>query len=142
MMIEDASFSAVVNTCRPLQTLLDRQPYSDESSRLCTKNMARYGADGVTIFSPACVEVHVTTESELHFYRAGVNNNHFRHKVETTSPSYQAPVRGEPARSPVQRTDDEKTWCIPKTRAHEKVLQANHLALDVNRPGCWKGVGV
>ncbi|GJY02767.1 hypothetical protein Tco_0360919 [Tanacetum coccineum] len=88
--------------------------------------MARYGADGVTIFSLACIEVCVTTKSELHFYRAGVNNNHFRHK---------APVRGEPARSPVQRTDDEKTWCIPKTRAHEKVLQANYLALDVNRPG-------
>nr|GFC36371.1 glucan endo-1,3-beta-glucosidase [Tanacetum cinerariifolium] len=54
-------------------------------------------------------------------YDAGI----FRHKVETTSPSYQAPVRGEPARSPVQRTDDGKTWCIPKTGAHEEDLQAN-----------------
>ncbi|GJS92576.1 hypothetical protein Tco_0799544 [Tanacetum coccineum] len=35
-------------------------------------------------------------------------------KVETTSASYQAPVRGEPARSPVQRIDDGKTWCISK----------------------------
>ncbi|GJV82096.1 hypothetical protein Tco_1517966 [Tanacetum coccineum] len=35
-------------------------------------------------------------------------------KVETTSASYQAPVRGEPARSPVQRIDDGKTWFISK----------------------------
>ncbi|GJW56537.1 hypothetical protein Tco_0103268, partial [Tanacetum coccineum] len=35
-------------------------------------------------------------------------------KVKTTSASYQAPVRGEPARSLVQRTDDGKTWCISK----------------------------
>ncbi|PWA85037.1 O-Glycosyl hydrolases family 17 protein [Artemisia annua] len=54
-------------------------------------------------------------------YDAGI----FRHKVETTSPSYQDPVRGKPARSPVQRTDDGKTWCIPKTGAREEVLQAN-----------------
>nr|GEX11026.1 O-glycosyl hydrolases family 17 protein [Tanacetum cinerariifolium] len=45
--------------------------------------------------------------------------------VKTTSPSYQAPVRGKPARSPVQRTDDGKTRCIPKIGSREEVLEAN-----------------
>ena len=31
-------------------------------------------SEGAALFAPAGVEVRVTTESELHFYRAGVNN--------------------------------------------------------------------
>ncbi|GJV24162.1 hypothetical protein Tco_1376857 [Tanacetum coccineum] len=81
--------------------------WSDGSQKLTfedgrkAKSMSSYDADGVAIFSPACVE------------------------VQTTSPSYQAPVRGESAMSHVQRTNGGKTWCIPKTGAHEEVSQAN-----------------
>nr|XP_043613402.1 glucan endo-1,3-beta-glucosidase [Erigeron canadensis] len=54
-------------------------------------------------------------------YNVGI----FRHSVETTSPSYGDPVKGVPTRSPVAKTDEQKTWCVPKTRASEEVLQAN-----------------
>lgn len=35
------------------------------------------------------------------------------------------PERGVPVRSPVSRANEGKTWCIPKTEANEKILQAN-----------------
>ncbi|KAF5795442.1 putative glucan endo-1,3-beta-D-glucosidase [Helianthus annuus] len=49
----------------------------------------------------------------------------FRHNGGSTSPTNWNPDRGVPVRSPVPKTNGGKTWCIPKTGASEKILQAN-----------------
>ncbi|GJX17455.1 RNA-directed DNA polymerase, eukaryota [Tanacetum coccineum] len=48
-------------------------------------------------------------------------------KVETTSASYQASVRGEPARSPVQRIDDGKTWFISKAMTRHRAMMKHQM---------------
>ncbi|XP_071694041.1 mannose-6-phosphate isomerase 1-like [Rutidosis leptorrhynchoides] len=41
---------------------------------MCTSSREDIVTEGFAFFAPAGIEVRVTTDSELHFYRAGVNN--------------------------------------------------------------------